>query len=279
MNKIKLIASDLDGTLLTSQKEITPRLQKALTSIHEMGIFFVPSTGRHFAALPTCVKELPFLKYVITSNGAAVYDAEQKQNLFQSLLSAEAVEKTVKTVKGLPILTEFFIDGKAYISQDAYDNLSRYHLTDTHMKYTRATRIPLSDFWGALEKQKDILENINLVFSDMKLKDHIWQTLKETGLASVTASSEKNIEVTSLMATKAHALSHLCGILDIPRENVLALGDRDNDLPMLEFAGTGVAMENGEDHIKKVADFVTKSCDDFGAAIVLEQIIEKGELS
>ena len=245
MNKIKLIASDLDGTLLTSQKEITPRLQKALTSIHEMGIFFVPSTGRPFAALPTCVKELPFLKYVITSNGAAVYDAEQKQNLFQSLLSAEAVEKTVKTVKGLPILTEFFIDGKAYISQDAYD----------------------------------ILENINLVFSDMELKDHIWQTLKETRLASVTASSEKNIEVTSLMATKAHALSHLCGILDIPRENVLALGDRDNDLPMLEFAGTGVAMENGEDHIKKVADFVTKSCDDFGAAIVLEQIIEKGELS
>ena len=55
MNKIKLIASDLDGTLLTSQKEITPRLQKALTSIHEMGIFFVPSTGRPFAALPTCV--------------------------------------------------------------------------------------------------------------------------------------------------------------------------------------------------------------------------------
>ena len=260
MNKIKLIASDLDGTLLTSQKEITPRLQKALTSIHEMGIFFVPSTGRPFAALPTCVKELPFLKYVITSNGAAVYDAEQKQNLFQSLLSAEAVEK-------------------AYISQDAYHNLSRYHLTDTHMKYTLATRIPLSDFWGELEKQKDILENINLVFSDMELKDHIWQTLKETGLASVTASSEKNIEVTSLMATKAHALSHLCGILDIPRENVLALGDRDNDLPMLEFAGTGVAMENGEDHIKKVADFVTKSCDDFGAAIVLEQIIEKGELS
>ena len=177
MNKIKLIASDLDGTLLTSQKEITPRLQKALTSIHEMGIFFVPSTGRPFAALPTCVKELPFLKYVITSNGAAVYDAEQKQNLFQSLLSAEAVEKTVKTVKGLPILTEFFIDGKAYISQDAYDNLSRYHLTDTHMKYTRATRIPLSDFWGELEKQKDILENINLVFSDMELKD--WCGIKK----------------------------------------------------------------------------------------------------
>ena len=62
----------------------------------------MPSTGRPFAALPTCVKELPFLKYVITSNGAAVYDAEQKQNLFQSLLSAEAVEKTVKTVKGFP---------------------------------------------------------------------------------------------------------------------------------------------------------------------------------
>lgn len=278
MQKIKLIASDLDGTLLTSNKEITPRLQKALLSIHEMDIFFVPSTGRPFEALPTCIKELPFLKYVITSNGAAVYDAEKKKNLFRSLLNSEAVTSTVQITKNLPIIIEFFIDGKAYISQETFNHLPSFQLSQTHMEYIRATRTPIPNFFEKMEEHKNQLENINLVFHDMNLRKQIWDALKATGNASVTASSPQNIEITSLLATKAHALSRLCKELNIPRENVLAMGDRDNDLPMLQFAGIGVAMENGEEHIKKAADIVTASCDDFGAAMILEQIIEKGAL-
>lgn len=276
MKQIKLVASDLDGTLLTSQKELTPRVQRALTAINDMGIFFVPSTGRPFGAVPACIRELPFLKYVITSNGAAVYDAEQKKDLFRHLLTPEAVERTVCLTKGLPVLMEFFIDGKAYIDQDALEHLSSFHLRESHAKYIRATRIPVKDFFAELEKNKNRLENINLVFHDMALRQKTWDLLRSENFASVTASSEKNIEITSLLATKANALSRLCEILGIDRENVLALGDRDNDLPMLQFAGVGVAMENGEDHIKSAADIITASCDDFGAALILEEIIKKG---
>jgi 1-deoxy-D-xylulose-5-phosphate reductoisomerase len=74
-------------------------------------------------------------------------------------------------------------------------------------------------------------------------------------------------------ATKAQALEKLCEVLGLTRENVLAMGDGDNDMPMIQFAGIGVAMENGEEHIRQAADIIADDCNDFGAAKILEQII------
>lgn len=275
MTKIQLIASDLDGTLLTSKKEITPRLYEALKKINEMGIYFVPSTGRPFDSLPQDVKNLAFLKYVITSNGASVYDAQEKYDIVQNFLTPEAVDITLEIAKDLPVVIEFFKDGKAYIAKKVFDDLSPYHLTESHIHYIKTTRIPVRDFFGEIEKNKSSLENINLVFSDMELRKQTWDLLKSKNHASVTASSPKNIEITSKDATKARALEKLCQVLGIRRENTLAMGDGDNDLPMLRFAGVGVAMANGEAHVKAAADFIADDCNDFGAAKILEQIIEQ----
>ncbi len=279
MKKIKLIASDLDGTLLTSKKEITPRLYEALEKINEMGIYFVPSTGRPFTSLPQDVKDLPFLKYVITSNGASVYDAQEKYDIVQNFLTPEAVDITLEIAKELPVIIEFFKYGKAYIAKEVFDDLSPYHLTESHIHYIKTTRIPVKDFFGEIERNKSALENINLVFSDMELRKQTWDLLKSKNHASVTASSPKNIEITSKDATKARALKKLCQVLGIARENTLAMGDGDNDLPMLRFAGVGVAMANGEEHVKKAANLIADDCNDFGAAKILEQIIaQKGVL-
>lgn len=275
MKKIKLIASDLDGTLLTSKKEITPRLYEALRKIHEMGIYFVPSTGRPFGSLPQDVKDLPFLKYVITSNGAAVYDAQKKYDIVQNFLTPEGVDITLEIAKELPVIIEFFKDGKAYIAKEVFDDLSPYHLTESHTHYIKTTRIPVRDFFGEIERNKSALENINLVFSDMELRKQTWDLLKSKNHASVTASSPKNIEITSKDATKARALEKLCQVLGIAPENTLAMGDGDNDLPMLRLAGVGVAMANGEAHVKEAADYIADDCNDFGAAKILEQIIEQ----
>ena len=279
MKQIKLVASDLDGTLLNKKKEITPRLYDALKQLDELGIYFVPSTGRPFGTVPKAIKELPFLKYVITSNGATIYDVENKNNIIENFLTAEAVDAVIEVAKELPVITEFFIDGKAYIAKEIYENLAPFHLTESHTEYLLNSRTPLDDFWAEMKRNDTVLENINLVFADMDLRAETWDRLKATGLASVTAATTKNIEITSLFATKAKALEKLCETLGLERRNVLALGDGDNDMPMIEFAGIGVAMANGEEHIKAAADIIADDCNDFGAAKILEQIIEskKGE--
>ena len=274
MKHIKLVASDLDGTLLNKNKEITPRLFDALKKLDELGIYFVPSTGRPFGTVPKAIKELPFLKYVITSNGAAIYDAAEQKNIIENFLTPEAVDAVIKIAKELPVITEYFIEGKAYIAKDIYDDLAPFNLTESHVTYIKNSRTPVEDFWNEMKRNNTVLENINLVFADMELRKETWDRLKALGLASVTAATTKNIEITSLFATKAKALEKLCEVLGFTRENVLAMGDGDNDMPMIEFAGIGVAMANGEEHIKQAADIIADDCNDFGAAKILEQIIE-----
>ena len=274
MKNIRLVASDLDGTLLNKNKEITPRLFEALKRLDELGIYFVPSTGRPFGTVPQAIKELPFLKYVITSNGATIYDATEKKNIIENYLTEEAVNMVIEIAQTLPVITEYFIDGKAYIAKEIYDDLEPLHLTESHEAYIKNSRTPVKDFWNEMKRNNKVLENINLVFTDMELRKEIWDRLKETGLASVTAATTRNIEITSLFATKAMALEKLCDLLGFTRENVLAMGDGDNDMPMIQFAGIGVAMENGEEHIKQAADIIADDCNDFGAAKILELIIE-----
>ena len=274
MKNIKLVASDLDGTLLNKNKEITPRLFEALEKLDKLGIYFVPSTGRPFGTVPKAIKELPFLKYVITSNGATIYDAAEGKNIIENYLTPEAVDAVIEIAKELPVITEYFIDGKAYIAKTVYDDLAPFDLTDSHEFYIKNSRTPVENFWEEMKKNNTVLENINLVFKDMELRRETWNKLKALGLASVTAATTKNIEITSLFATKAKALEKLCEVLGFSRENVLAMGDGDNDMPMIEFAGIGVAMENGEEHIKQAADIIADDCNNFGAAKILEQIIE-----
>lgn len=274
MKHIRLVASDLDGTLLNKNKEITPRLFDALKKLDELGIYFVPSTGRPFGTVPQAIKELPFLKYVITSNGATIYDATEKKNIIENYLTPEAVDAVIEIARELPVITEYFIEGKAYIAKKVYDDLTPFDLTESHVTYIKNSRTPVEDFWNEMKRNNTVLENINLVFRDMELRKKTWDRLKALGLASVTAATTKNIEITSLYATKAKALEKLCEVLGFTRENVLAMGDGDNDMPMIQFAGIGVAMANGEEHIKQAADIIADDCNDFGAAKILEQIIE-----
>ena len=259
MKYIKLVASDLDGTLLDKNKEITPRLYHALEQMNEQGIYFVPATGRPFSTVPQAIKALPFLRYVITSNGAAIYDAVEKKAIIENNLSPNAVDAVIPIV-----ITEYFIHGKAYIAKSVYENLSPYGLTESHVRYILNSRTPVENFWEKMQKSHAILENINLIFRDMDLRKQVWAELRALGLCSVTASTPENIEITSPLATKAKALETLCALLGIEAEHVLAMGDSDNDLPMLEFAGLSIGMQKSDADVLSTVDYVTDTVENDG---------------
>jgi len=277
MAEIRLIASDLDGTLLTSKKELTEETYLSLEKINEKGIYFVPSTGRVYESIPESIKNIPFLKYVITSNGATIFDAEEKRIIKNNFLPPEAVDITIEVLKDTNVVIEIFKEGKAFTDRKVYENLSEYGIVGGHADYVLTTRNPVDDIFDEIEKSKNCLENINLIFNDEDVRMETWKKLKEKNHASVTTSAHNNIEVTSKKATKANALKELCGILDIEKENIVVFGDSNNDMDMIEFAGIGVAMANGEEEIKKNADIIAESCDDNGVAKILEKII-RGKL-
>ncbi len=276
MAKIKLVASDLDGTLLTSNKQLTDRLKTAIKAITDKGIYFIPATGRVYDAVPDDVKALP-VKYIITSNGARVYDPKAKTDIAQNYIPPEDVDFILDTANGLHVIIEIFMDNKAYIDEKAYNDLYSYNLTEGHAGYILETRIPVN-IDELIKTKKAELENINIIFADPETRFDVIRKFKDYGKASVTTSSPNNVEITSLKATKGNALKEICTLLDISRENVLALGDSDNDLDMIAFAGCGVAMANASDHVKDASDMITATCDENGAALILERLAEKGEI-
>lgn len=273
--EIKLIASDLDGTLLTSEKVLTERLKTALINATEKGIYFVPATGRVLDAVPDFIKALPN-RYIITSNGAKIYDPINKKDVYKRFLSSDDARFVIDSVRHLPVIIEIFSDNKAFIDKKAFDNLSFYNLSETHFGYISKTRLPV-DIYELLDKNCDSLENINIIFKNPTDRADVFSMLKNEKRFSVTSSSPINIEITDKKATKGEALKALCGILSLKKENIMAFGDSENDLSMIEFAGCGVAMGNAEEKIKSKADIVAKSCDSFGVSSIIEKLLE-GEI-
>ncbi len=273
MAKIKLVASDLDGTLLTSQKKITRRLSRALEQLDQLGIYFVPATGRAFQALPDCVRRLPNLHYVITCSGASVYDAVQRRMLFSNPLPPDAIDEILQAVAGTDHILEVMHSGNGYIDKRDWEKIPSYSLTDSHIRDIKTTRIPSDDIMQEIEMHKASIEQMNFIFRDTAHRQQVWATLQGQDYATFTYYSERNIEITGKEATKANALKRLCEMLEIDAENVLALGDGDNDVDMLYWAGASAAVANAPQHVKDAANILTESCDEDGAAIVLDRVI------
>lgn len=116
---IKLIASDLDGTLLTDKKELSPGTRKALDMAAAQGIYIVPATGRSFESVPEMIREYPGVKYLITANGGAVYSAEAGKRIYQCLLSPESVDAAIAVRQREKIVMEAVIDGIPYAAEEA----------------------------------------------------------------------------------------------------------------------------------------------------------------
>lgn len=270
---IKLVASDLDGTLLNSNKEITPATFSAIKKLQEHGIIFVPITGRVLSAVPKSVLTLPGVEYIVTSNGAATNYMPNKSEILSYHLSPSTVNTLMEIVRGKPIVVEVFTQGLAYCEKNTLDNLSSYGIQGQHAFYMTSTRTPIEDTFAFLKENSNSIENINLIFNDMTLRQSLYKELKEKDFASITTSSPVNIEITHKNATKATALLNLCSLLGIENHEVMCFGDSENDMDMLETFEFSFAMEDANPLVKSASNFQSESCDKNGVATSLEKFL------
>ena len=270
---IKLIASDLDGTLLTTYKQLTQRLLSVLKKADEKNIILVPATGRTLTTIPKYVLDIPSAKYIITSNGACVYKNGSPKPVFKECLLPEYAELIFNESQSLNAVTEIFAEGKAYIDKKQAENLSAYGITGRSADYIKNTRIVVENLRDTMLKNINSIENINSIFSDMDLRETFRNDIKSKISASVTSSSPNNIEISSLKADKAEALKNLCLMLDIDPSDIIAFGDSENDISMLSFAGKGILMANSYNKLKSDKFEISTSCDNYGVARILEKYI------
>lgn len=270
MNIPKIIAFDLDGTLLTTDKRLSERNRAALQMAAERGTVIVPVTGRIFRGLPQVVRDLPGLKYAITCNGASVYDIHSDRILYRKEMDVPLVVAIMSWLDGQPLVYDCYMDDWGWISAEMYDRIEPYAPDPNLVPYIKSIRTPVKDLKSFLRQRGQSVQKIMAFCRDEATQRRLLSNVPFPGI-SVSSSATRNVEINHADANKGAALMALAEYLHIEREAVMAFGDGLNDLTMLRAAGTGVAMGNAGEAVKAQADRIAADNDDDGVAGVIEE--------
>jgi Cof subfamily protein (haloacid dehalogenase superfamily) len=270
----RLIALDLDGTLLNREKQIPPENLAALEKAHRAGIVLVPASGRSRAGIPDCVKAAPYFRYFITSNGASVWDRARGEEIWSAPIAPELALRALAALGEMDGETDVYADGGGLIGAASLKRLAEFPMPARQLAYIRATRRPVASLRDAVAAARSV-ELMQILLREPAQKQALIARLREQfpGLSVVT-SMDNNIELNSARAGKGAALTALCGLLGIPTEQTAAFGDEQNDLPMLRAAGLGIAMGNAQPEVRAAAGLVTGTNEEAGVAQAIFRLLE-----
>lgn len=271
MYNIKMIGLDLDGTLLTSRKELTENTKRVLKDAIDAGIQVLVATGRPFTGIPKELQEFPGIHYALTSNGARVLNTDTGELLIEQLLPLESAKKALHIFQKYDTLSEVYFDGQGYADQAKLDNVGKYHHDPNMWNYVRTTRKAVPDIWQVVAAENRDMDKVQALFADMDERAAAWKELSELKELELVGSLSYNIEINAAGVNKGTALIALGKMLGIPRESIMACGDGDNDVYLMQEAGLGVAMSNAQDKVKTAADYITASNDEEGVARAIEK--------
>lgn len=264
---IGVILLDLDGTLLTSSKEISAANYQALETAAERGIHIVPATGRFYAGMPQVVRDLPFFRYAVTVNGAQVYDRLEAKVLYRAEIPPEAAERIYGLLDELPVIYDCFLDGWGHMDRRNYDRIDQFIADPRVNSMVKALRSPVDGFRAFTRAQNKPVQKIQMFFQDMAAREKALAELAEKlPDMAVTSSIPNNVEINAKEASKGAALRFLCRYLGINLADSMAIGDSSNDASMVEAAGVGAAMGNAHPALKELADGITDTNDRDGVA-------------
>ncbi len=272
-DSIRLVALDLDDTTLHTDSTLSPATREALCQAAACGIEIVIASGRSFAALPRELTGLGIIRYAITSNGAAVNRVPGGDRIVSRTLSQQAVHAVLAAVPEEMIL-EAFVDGIPYSDRRYVEQPTQFGCLPAYVPYIQGTRRPLDDVRAFVRAHERSLDSLNIV-----CPSHEQRTALEARIAAaaddvyLTNSARHLLEVVDQSAGKGAALRALCGLLGVPRGQVAAFGNADNDVDMIRFAGLGVAVANAAPNCLATADLITGSNNEDGVAAVLRSMI------
>ena len=266
----KLLAIDMDGTTLNSQKKISPRTAAAIDDLIKRGVYVVVSTGRGLAEVSDYRDAFKNMPYGILISGGLVYDF-----INDKPVKLHAVdEKTILQLIDFGLETQAMIHmhtvHESIAREKDIQNMSAFDMAIYQSMFERVcTRC--DDLKNFVHAHPGEVVKVNLYHRDKISRDKNFARISKLNL-SISYAEAQNLEMSPANVTKALGLRELCEFLKIDLAETVAIGDADNDKEILKTAGLAIAMGNATDEIKKLADFVTLDNDNDGVAAAIEKI-------
>lgn len=279
--EIKVVALDLDGTLLDSQKNLSERNRAALARAAEKGAVIVPTTGRFFGMIPPAVRDLPFVRYAITVNGAQVYDRETDSAIAREEIPLATAVGIMEILDRHDVVYDCYRLNWGWVTAAHQEKAADYATDDHYLRLVREFRRPVPELKAHLRATaaEGDVQKVMLFAKkadEAAAKADLAAIRREVSAAfpeiKVTASTWNDLEFNAPTAHKGRALERLAKHLGLTLGNCAAFGDGLNDLTMVAAAGLGVAMGNAVSDVRDAAKVIVRSNDDDGVGRLLDAI-------
>ncbi|HDM8140648.1 TPA: Cof-type HAD-IIB family hydrolase [Vibrio harveyi] len=238
----KIVASDLDGTLLAPNHQLSAYSKETLKALHEQGYTFVFATGRHHVDVASIRRTVGIPAYMITSNGARVHD-QNDQEMYSQNVPEDLVQSVIDTIKTDPEILIHMYQNDGWLLNKDDDELREFHEEFTYKLY---------------DQDNAPTDGIAKIFFTHPAKDHDHLVTFETKLReqfgdqlNIAFSTPWCLEVMSAGVSKGDALKAVAESIGLTLENTIAFGDGMNDVEMLSMAGKGLVMGTSHEKVMK----------------------------
>lgn len=286
----RLIAIDLDGTLLNSYGEITNKNREAIKYAINKGIEVVLASGRDPQTMKKISLELGIENFLIAGNGACIYDIKQDKNIYESFVEKEKALEIIKICKQNSIFFNIYTN-KGIITESLNYNVKVFHNENNYKPNKKRTNIEIvNDIYSYIKNNEfEILKIIicdesRIIFNNIieKLKiiknvevlevEHMSKKIIKTGTEEYKIEYFYT-EVTNQNANKWDTIQYLAKKLGIEEKEIICIGDNINDLKMVKNAGVGIAMKNSALEKKEIADYVTEDNNSDGVGMAIYKYV------
>ena len=257
----KLIVLDVDGTLVSHDLRISPRVKRAVDHAQDKGIIVTLASGRAYPSMLPYVDELGITAPVISYQGSKAVLPATGEAIYHATLPLSEARRLLEYAQSLDLDISAYVDDRIYLRDER-------HPEEFYQRWFGLPRVLVDDLIASIQREPTKM----LISGEARDNDQLLPELQERfgSTMCIVRTHELFVEAVALGVSKGTALERVAAYLGISQEQTMAIGDSDNDAEMVSWAGLGVAMGNAAAVVKAVADFVVPSVAEDGAAVAIE---------